>query len=937
MRDWQARLDAARDGWPDEAWAAAAERRLASEFASACDPAAPGRVSTWLDSDSAAALQESELSAGGLRIRRSRPGAEARTRTLAQLVAALREGAPAARPVVEAQIVATSLADGVRVSDGWIRAVWSAGASSGRRQANLEFRLEDSGTGAPQRFVPTSVDLIDAPATSVFHEAAPGLLPEQVRAEDGLGELERAGTRDRLAGDTWLAMCGAAVGDFDGDGLEDLYVCRPGGLPNRLLRRTREGAFEDTALVGGVAFLDHCAGACAADLDGDSFLDLVVAVDDALLVCWNDGRGRFPQISPLREPGGGPQVYSVVAGDPDRDGDADLFATRYVAGGVNGGVPTPYHDARNGAPNLYWRNEGGRRFVDGKRDAGLHVDDDRFSLAALFEDLDDDGDVDLYVTNDFGRNNYWVNDGSGRFVDAADARSVQAGCAADQAASMGVSAADPDLDGDLDLHVTNMHSAAGARVARDARFMARAPQVRGDYMRHARGNTLLLNEGGGRYRDASEEAGIGRGGWGWGALFTDLDADGRPDLHAPAGFITNRREEDLQSLFWRSVVAASPLERGAKSAEYDAGWAFLREAGSALGGWSWNGRERDYSYLNLGADGWIEVAGALGLDDEGDGRALLRMDLDDDGAEDLVLVSRTAPMLRMWRNPNSNPRSVSLELRDRVTASATAFLQTDRRRLRATVHAGEGYLGCSSPRLLFALQDGESPRALSVRWSDGVVEQVPLEGAPEPRRWLVRRGLGRVERHPRGAVAAPAATARPPAPAGGVRTVLFDPFPLDALELVGDKPGTLRGVLVVQQGDALCERQLADLQGAAALPVAAVRRGEQKQFDAALDVVLMEVYGPFESLAFPLLLLVDAQNRLQAVYSGAFDAAQAGRDARLVAAAKPGQRISDLLLAGVTARAAYRDLGSCSKVFDLLGLQGWSRSTREALRKRAGR
>ncbi|MFN9938996.1 MAG: FG-GAP-like repeat-containing protein, partial [bacterium] len=125
------------------------------------------------------------------------------------------------------------------------------------------------------------------------------------------------------------------------------------------------------------------------------------------------------------------------------------------------------------------------------------------------------------MTNDFGRNNCWVNDGAGLFTDAADDRS-----GADQAASMGVSAADVDLDGDLDVHVTNMHSAAGGRAAQDARFMANTPMLRSDYMRHARGNTLLLNEGGGLYRDGSVEAGITRGGWGWGALFVDFDADG---------------------------------------------------------------------------------------------------------------------------------------------------------------------------------------------------------------------------------------------------------------------------------------------------------------------------------------------------------------------------------------------------------------------------
>lgn len=937
---WQARLDAAVDGWPDEAWAVREEARLASEFAAALDPAASGALSSLLDGDSAVRLAASETSAGGLRIRRWKriEGGPDANRKLADWIALFREGAPRGGAVLETQLLATEVAGGLRRSEGWLRAIWGADEGAGRRQVSVEFRLESTPDDAERRITVLAADVVDAPSSRVFVDVAPSLLPPALRAENRLGELERAGTRDRLHGDTWLAMCGGAVGDFDGDGLEDMYICRPGGLPNWLLRRTHAGGFEETARASGVAFLDHSCGACAVDLDGDAFLDLVVAVDDALLVCWNDGRGRFTRIAALREPAGGPGIYSVVAGDPDRDGDADLFATRYVAGGVNGGVPTPYHDARNGAPNLYWRNEGGRRFVDGKQAAGLDKHDDRFSLAALFEDLDDDGDQDLYVTNDFGRNNYWVNDGAGRFVDAADERSVADGCAADQAASMGVSAADCDLDGDLDLHVTNMHSAAGARIARDPRFMARAPLVRDDYMRHARGNTLLLNEGGGRYRDASVEAGIGRGGWGWGALFTDLDADGLNDLHAPAGFITNKRADDLQSLFWRGVVAASPLEAGGASAEYNAGWAFLREAGTAAGGLSWNGRERDYSYLNLGRDGWVEVAGALGLDDEGDGRALLRMDLDDDGAEDLVLVSRTAPGLRLWRNPNGNPRSVSIELRDRVVAGATAFLETDRRKLRATSHAGEGYLGTSSPRLLFALQEGEIPLKLVVRWSDGVSESVALDAAPAPRRWLVRRGLGRVEAHPRPVAGLPAQrTGSEAAVAGGVRTVLVDAFPMDALKLAGDKPGLVRGILVSRAGDPLCARQKRLLEGIPGLVLVDAPLGTSASFDAALDVVLMEVYGQFEALDLPLLLLVDASDRLHAVHAGAFDPQACGADARVLAGLGPKQRAAEELSAGTLARGSRRDLGACAQVFDLLGLQDWSRSMREELRRRAGR
>lgn len=937
QQQWQNRLDAVADGWPDEAWAEELERKLAREFTRLWDPGlALEPVSEVLDSQSGHSLQVEVRTHSGLTLRLYRQPTDAPV-DLKAWCTELRTAAPLTAPRVEVELDSLQRGAEGREGSGWLRAVWepvTAGAS--RRQVSVWFDWRCAqAVDARVRLVARRMDLVDAPGSAAFADVTASLLPASTQSELALGELERVLTRDRLAGDSWLAMCGAAWADFDGDGLEDLYVARTGGLPNWLFKRLPTGGFAEVARESGVAFLDPSAGVCAADLDGDGFTDLVVATGNALLLCWNDGRGRFPRVTALSTALDGPEIYSVVAADPDVDGDVDLFATRYVAGGVNGGVPTPYHDARNGASNVYWRNEGGRRFVDGKSAAGLATNDDRFSLAALFEDLDDDGDVDLYVTNDFGRNNYWVNDGAGRFTDAAEER-----FGADQAASMGVSAADVDLDGDLDVHVTNMHSAAGARTAQDTRFMAGLPVLRPDYMRHARGNTLLWNDGGGRYRDASEEAGISRGGWGWGALFTDFDADGWPDVHAPAGFITNRKPVDVQGLFWRGVVAASPVRAQERSAQYESGWAYLREATSAQGGYSWNGAERDYSYLNLGGGSFVDVAGVLGLDDVGDGRALLRCDLDDDGGEDLILLSRTAPVLRIWRNPRSNPHALSIELRDRVTAGATVFVQTKRRSLRATVHAGEGYLSSSSQRLLFALAADEELERCEVRWSDGVRETIAFAPVLPAKRWIIRRGLGKAEAHTRAVVPVPASassSANTPVALPITRTVLLDPFPLAALALAGDTPRQARVICVTGAGDALSKRVRSDLARLLRCPVVEHVSGTQKSIDGVLEVLLMELYGPFDTLDLPLCLVVDGADRLHVLHRGAANLAQVALDMETVQSMPAERRAAEVLLQGTLAREVRRDLAACAQVCDLLGLQEWSRSLRETLRARARR
>ncbi|MDA1259479.1 MAG: FG-GAP-like repeat-containing protein, partial [Planctomycetota bacterium] len=166
---------------------------------------------------------------------------------------------------------------------------------------------------------------------------------------------------------------------------------------------------------------------------------------------------------------------------------------------------------------------------------GFNHNNSRFSLAAIWEDLDDDGDVDLYVVNDFGRNNYYLNE-NGRFRDVAAERNAE-----DLSPGMGATIADADGDGDLDIYVTNMFSSAGRRIAsQEERFMDGGNrELHQFFERHARGNSLLLNDGRAHFTDATNSSGAGVGLWGWGSLFFELDNDGRPDVYAPNGFLTN--------------------------------------------------------------------------------------------------------------------------------------------------------------------------------------------------------------------------------------------------------------------------------------------------------------------------------------------------------------------------------------------------------------
>ena len=345
---------------------------------------------------------------------------------------------------------------------------------------------------------------------------------------------------DIMNGRHFTGIQGLALGDVNGDGLDDVYVCQQGGLANRLLLMQADGTFRDASAAAGVDVRDSTRSALIADFDGDGDQDLAFATTIAIVVAYNDGQGKFTDSATLALDTTA-DVYSMCAADPDQDGDLDLYACRWSFNNSRFSTddpPAPYHDANNGAPNYYWRQDSPKHWVDATDAVGLGANNARFSYAAIWDDLDDDGDLDLYVANDFGRNNLYVNQG-GSFTDRADELRAQ-----DKSSGMGVTVGDYDLDGDKDIYVSNMFSSAGQRIV--PQYAKRDQDgLIGDHFQFAQGNTLLRNRGDGSYEDVSLAAGVTVGGWAWGARFYDFNADGFPDLYSPNGYITNDDPGDL--------------------------------------------------------------------------------------------------------------------------------------------------------------------------------------------------------------------------------------------------------------------------------------------------------------------------------------------------------------------------------------------------------
>ena len=341
----------------------------------------------------------------------------------------------------------------------------------------------------------------------------------------------------RLMQGDYSGHFGLAVGDINGDQLDDIYICQPAGLPNRLLVQQPNGQVKDLSKQYGLDILDQTRSALFADLDNDGDQDLLVAAASFLLVYENQGGTELKLSDKLFE---ARSAYSLSAADFDQDGDLDIYACGYnpLFGAGQFPFAYPFHDANNGGRNVLYQNDGQGNFQDATDSVGLDENNSRFSMAAAWEDFDIDGDLDLYVANDFGRNALYENQ-DGQFQNVASSMEVE-----DQSFGMSVDWADVNHDGRPDLYVSNMFSSAGNRVSFQSGFMSRQPKLQSRVQYMARGNSLFLGAPE-SFIDASMDSNAWMGRWAWSSKLVDLDNDSWDDVVVANGYLTRKLPDDL--------------------------------------------------------------------------------------------------------------------------------------------------------------------------------------------------------------------------------------------------------------------------------------------------------------------------------------------------------------------------------------------------------
>jgi hypothetical protein len=479
---------------------------------------------------------------------------------------------------------------------------------------------------------------------------------------------------------------GAAFIDYDDDGDQDLFVVDgrrlegvPEGAGNRLYRNAGDGRFVDVTEASGLSRQGWGQGAAFSDVDNDGDADLLVTYYRAVLLYRNRGDGTFlecGEASGLSQEG---WHTSAAFADYDADGFDDLFIARYVDFDPNrtpepGGAPNCFFMGiavmcgPKGLPparSVLYRNRGDYTFEDVSERAGVGVNPE-YGLGAVWSDLDDDGDVDLYTANDQSGHNLYRNHGDGRFLDTALADGVAFNEDGRAQAGMGVDAGDYDNDGLFDLHVTNFSH---------------------DY------NTLYRNSGAGYFLDVSFAAGIAEPSYlflGWGTGFQDFDGDGFLDLFVANGHVYPE-------------VAKEEIE-----SDY---------------------AQRSLLFRNLGDGRFAEVGERAGLSDPLAGRGVAFGDFDDDGDVD-VFVTHMNGKPRLYRNETETSRHwIGLRLvgresaRDALGAKVT-LVSGELRQIRE-VRSGASYLSQSDPRAFFGLGHRGEVDRIEIRWPSGKVQEVP--------------------------------------------------------------------------------------------------------------------------------------------------------------------------------------------------------------------
>jgi enediyne biosynthesis protein E4 len=477
--------------------------------------------------------------------------------------------------------------------------------------------------------------------------------------------------------------------DYDNDGWIDIFLVQGSTLELRkkgenprcaLYRNRGDGTFEDVTERAGISHRGWGMGVTFGDFDNDGWTDIYVTYLGANVLYRNNGDGTFSDVTEKAGVGDPRWSSSAAFGDYDGDGFLDLYVCNYIeidfddlpADGPGmfctyRGVPVMCGPrGLPGSADVLFRNNGDGTFTDVSQRTGVVDRDLLYGLGVVWTDLDNDGQLDLYVVNDDGPNYVFANQGDGTFKEIGFMSGLAVSSDGRNQGSMGVDAADYDNDGLLDVFVTHFSN---------------------DY------STLYRNEGGFLFSDVTTQAEIFPSQWflvSWGTRFADFNHNGWKDILHVNGHVTPflLEIEDPESYYQPASLYLNQKDGTFKEATRLAGPALMTPKAS-----------RGAAFGDFDNDGDIDIL----IANLNDSPRILRNDQADLGT------------WIMFRTVGS--RSNRDGLGARITVKAGSLEQIWEVKRAVSIYSA------SDPRAHFGLGKAQKADLVTIRWPSGKTQE----------------------------------------------------------------------------------------------------------------------------------------------------------------------------------------------------------------------
>jgi hypothetical protein len=535
-----------------------------------------------------------------------------------------------------------------------------------------------------------------------------GFYFQEVSHQAGIDFTHQGPTLDQKLGHIMpeVASMGAAVSivDFDRDGWPDIYATNSGeGSRNALYRNRGDGTFEEVASQLGIADVNQdgtgvSMGAVWGDYDNDGYEDLFLYKWGRPELFHNDGGKHFTRVTDTAKLPPWVNANTAIWFDYDGDGLLDLFIGGYYAEDVDlwhlkttKMMPESFEYARNGGRKFLLHNLGSGRFEDVTEKVGINSR--RWALAAAAADLRGTGHPDLFIANDYGVPELYLNDGS-RFREVGE----QTGVSFSPKSGMNVSFGDVFNRGDFAVYISN--------ISEDGILI--------------QGNNLWVPEQGSakaalRYENLARDMGVELGGWSFGAQFGDLNNDGTLDLYVANGYVSLDRARNYWYDFSKIAGGNSTIIADAKN------W-------PPMEGRSLSGYQHKKVWINDGAGKFIDVAQSVGVTDMHDARSVAFVDLWNRGVLDMVVANQRGPLLVYKNTVAPENKWLSFDQtgtssnRSAIGAEVTVFW--DGQRQVQVVSGGNGFCSENQRALHFGLGKNPQIERAVVRWPSGKIQTI---------------------------------------------------------------------------------------------------------------------------------------------------------------------------------------------------------------------